>query len=32
VTENVTSAIACFLFAECSSELRVANRSIELIN
>lgn len=32
VTENVNTAVACFLFAECSSELRVANRSIELIN
>jgi hypothetical protein len=32
VTENVTTAVACFIFAECSSELRVANRSIELIN
>jgi len=32
VTENVTTAVACFMFAECSSELRVANRSIELIN
>jgi hypothetical protein len=32
VTENVSTAVACFMFAECSSELRVANRSIELIN
>jgi hypothetical protein len=32
VTENVNTAVACFMFAECSSELRVANRSIELIN
>lgn len=32
VTENVTTAVSCFMFAECSSELRVANRSIELIN
>jgi hypothetical protein len=32
VTENVTTAVACFMFAECTSELRVANRSIELIN
>lgn len=32
VTENITTATACFMFAECSSELRVANRSIELIN
>jgi hypothetical protein len=32
VTENVHTAVACFIFAECSSELRVANRSIELIN
>lgn len=32
VTENVTTATSCFIYAECSSELRVANRSIELIN
>lgn len=32
VTENVTTAVSCFMFAECTSELRVANRSIELIN
>ena len=30
VTENVSTA-ACFIFAEVSSELRVANRAIELI-
>lgn len=32
VTENVTTGTSCFIFAECTSELRVANRSIELIN
>ena len=32
VTENVTTAVSLFMFAECTSELRVANRSIELIN
>jgi hypothetical protein len=31
VTENVTTSTPCFLFAEVSSELRVANRSIEVI-
>ena len=31
VTENVTASTPCFIFAECSSELRVANRSIEVI-
>lgn len=31
VTENVNNSTPCFIFAECTSELRVANRSIELI-
>jgi hypothetical protein len=31
VTENVTTSTPCFLFAEVTSELRVANRSIEVI-
>lgn len=31
VTENVTNSIPCFIFAEVTSELRVANRSIEVI-
>lgn len=31
VTENVTASTPCFIFAECTSELRVANRSIEVI-
>ena len=31
VTENVTTSTPCFIFAEVSSELRVANRSIEVI-
>jgi hypothetical protein len=31
VTENVNSSVACFIYAECTSELRVANRAIELI-
>jgi len=31
VTENVTNSIPCFLFAEVTSELRVANRAIEVI-
>ena len=31
VTENVTASTPCFIFAEVSSELRVANRSIEVI-
>jgi hypothetical protein len=31
VTENVTNSTPCFIFAECTSELRVANRAIELI-
>ena len=32
VTENITASTPCFMFCECDSELRVANRSIELIN
>ena len=31
VTENVTNSVPCFIFAEVSSELRVANRAIEVI-
>lgn len=31
VTENVTASTPCFIFAECTSELRVANRAIEVI-
>ena len=31
VTENVTNSIPCFLYAEVTSELRVANRAIEVI-
>jgi len=31
VTENVNNSTPCFIFAEVSSELRVANRSIEVI-
>jgi len=31
VTENVTTSTPCFIFAEVTSELRVANRSIEVI-
>ncbi len=31
VTENVTTSTPCFMFAEVTSELRVANRSIEVI-
>jgi len=31
VTENVTTSTPCFIFAECTSELRVANRAIEVI-
>jgi hypothetical protein len=31
VTENVTNSTPCFIFAECTSELRVANRAIEVI-
>lgn len=31
VTENMTADTTCFMFCECSSELRVANRSIEVI-
>ena len=31
VTENVTTSTPCFIFAECSSELRVANRAIEVV-
>jgi hypothetical protein len=32
VTENITANTPCFMFCECDSELRVANRAIELIN
>jgi hypothetical protein len=32
VTENLTANTPCFIFCECDSELRVANRAIELIN
>jgi hypothetical protein len=32
VTENITASTPCFMFCECDSELRVANRAIELIN
>ena len=31
VTENMTADTTCFLFCECLSELRVANRAIEII-
>ena len=31
VTENVNNSTPCFIFAECTSELRVANRAIEVI-
>jgi hypothetical protein len=31
VTENVTTSTPCFMFAEVTSELRVANRAIEVI-
>lgn len=31
VTEGITAATTCFMFCECDSELRVANRAIELI-
>jgi len=31
VTENVNNSTPCFIFAECTSELRVANRAIEII-
>lgn len=31
VTENMTADTTCFLFCECMSELRVANRAIEII-
>ena len=31
VTENVTNSVPCFIFAEVTSELRVANRAIEVI-
>jgi hypothetical protein len=31
VTENVTNSTPCFIFAEVTSELRVANRAIEVI-
>lgn len=31
VTENMTSDTTCFMFCECTSELRVANRAIEVI-
>lgn len=31
VTENLNNSTPCFIFAEVSSELRVANRSIEVI-
>ena len=31
VTENIATSVACFIFAECTSELRVANRAIEVI-
>jgi len=31
VTENVATSVACFIFAEVTSELRVANRAIEVI-
>jgi len=32
VTEGITANTPCFMFCECDSELRVANRAIELIN
>lgn len=31
VTENVTTSVPCFIFAEVTSELRVANRAIEVV-
>jgi len=31
VTEGITANTTCFMFCECDSELRVANRAIELI-
>jgi hypothetical protein len=31
VTENVTNSTPCFIFAEVTSELRVANRAIEVV-
>lgn len=31
VTENLATSTPCFIFAECTSELRVANRAIEII-
>jgi len=31
VTENMTADTTCFMFCECDSELRVANRAIEVI-
>ena len=31
VTENMTADTTCFMFCECTSELRVANRAIEVI-
>lgn len=31
VTENVTNSTSCFIFAEVTSELRVANRAIEVV-
>jgi len=31
VTENMTADTNCFMFCECTSELRVANRAIEVI-
>lgn len=31
VTENINNSTPCFIFAECTSELRVANRAIEVI-
>ena len=31
VTENVTTSTPCFIFAEVTSELRVANRAIEVV-
>jgi len=31
VTENVNNSTPCFIFAECTSELRVANRAIEMV-
>ena len=31
VTENLATSTPCFMFCECTSELRVANRAIEII-